>query len=111
MRTVCLSALVCSILAVTPASADWPIFRGNPLQSGVATAMLPDQLEVRWKLQFKDGFDGAAAIVGGVVYAGSYDEHLYAIDLASGKQKWKYKAGPIKAPPSVSDGAVYVGDE
>ena len=28
----------------------------------------------------------------------------------TGKEKWKYKAGPIKAPPSVHDGAVYVGD-
>ena len=35
---------------------------------------------------------------------------LYALDLASGKEKWKYKAVPFKAPASVHDGAVYVGD-
>src|SRR5207249_596475 len=93
------------------AFADWPLFRGNALQSGVAKDNLPGMLQVRWKLQFKEGFDGAAAIVDGVVYAGSFDEHLYALDLASGKEKWKYKAGPFKAPVSVHDGAVYAGDE
>src|SRR5258707_15827992 len=38
------------------------------------------------------------------------DEYLYALDLGKGTKKWKYKAGPIKAPPAVRDGKVYVGD-
>ena len=29
-------------------------------------------------------------------YVGSFDEHLYAIDLLTGKEKWKYKAGPSR---------------
>ena len=33
------------------------------------------------------------------------------LDLATGKEKWKFKMGAIKAPVSVSDGAVYVGDD
>src|SRR5437762_7392959 len=91
--------------------ADWPLFRGDALQTGVAKEPLPDTLEIRWKREFKQGFDGAAAIVSGTVYAGSFDEHLYALDLADGKEKWKYKGGPFKAPPSVHDGAVFIGDE
>src|SRR5438105_2229627 len=92
-------------------AADWPLFRGDALQTGVAKDALPESLAVLWKVQAKDGFDAAAAIAGGVVYAGSQDEYLYALDLVTGKEKWKYKAGPIKAAPSVKDGAVYVGDE
>jgi outer membrane protein assembly factor BamB len=38
------------------------------------------------------------------------DEHLYAVDLATGKAKWKYKAGPFKSAPAVRDGFVYAGD-
>ncbi len=91
--------------------SDWPLVRGNSLQTGVASTSLPDKLEILWKFQAKDAFEGTAAIVDGVVYVGNYDEHLYAIDLKTGQQKWKYKAGPIKAPPSFYKGSVYVGDE
>jgi outer membrane protein assembly factor BamB len=91
--------------------ADWPLFRGNAAQTGVAAEALPDPLEVRWKATLKRGIGSTAAIVDGVVYVGGYDEHLYAFDLASGEQKWKFKGGSFKAAPSVHEGAVYVGDE
>lgn len=108
------SALVSMLglaLGCNLASADWPLFRGNPLQTGVAKEALPDKLEVLWKIKFDDAVEGTAAIVKDTVYVGSYDQHLYALDLQDGKIKWKYKAGAFKAPPSVYEGAVYVGDE
>ncbi|HEY7330608.1 MAG TPA: PQQ-binding-like beta-propeller repeat protein [Gemmataceae bacterium] len=92
------------------AKADWPVFRGNSEQTGVAVVTMPDKLELLWKFSTQDSIEGAAAIAGGVVYIGSYDEYLYALDLASGKEKWKYKAGPIKASPAVRGGKVYVGN-
>jgi outer membrane protein assembly factor BamB len=111
------------LLAVTLSHAralaeDWPLFRGNALQTGVAHPALAGQLEVRWKFKAKDGIEGAAAIVHGIVYVGSLDEHLYALDLATGQLKWTYqtdpakgtKVGPIRASPSVRDGLIYVGD-
>jgi outer membrane protein assembly factor BamB len=106
----------CSVLCVLCVSvfnsfADWPIFRGNALQNGVAATPLPDKLDILWKIQVKDSIESAAAIVGEVVYFGSFDEHLYAVSLKDGSPVWKYKAGPIKAPPSVHKDAVYVGDE
>jgi len=91
-------------------SGDWPLFRGNALQTGVADSKLPDELEILWKYETKDSVEGAAAISDGVVYIGSFDEHLYALDLKSGEKKWDYKTGPIAAPPSVRDKLIYVGD-
>src|SRR5262249_55564659 len=103
---------LCVTAVVAPVGfADWPLFRGNALQSGVVKDALPHPLHVRWKLKFEEGFDGAAAIVNGTVYVASFDQHLYALDLMTKKEKWKYKGGPFKAPVSVRDGAVYVGDE
>ncbi len=78
--------------------------------SDVFALQLPAQLKVRWKFQAKDSIESTAAIIGDTVYVGCTDEHLYAIDLKTGQQKWKYKAGPIKAPVSVRCDCVYVGD-
>jgi outer membrane protein assembly factor BamB len=93
-----------------PAGDDWPVFRGDPEQTGVSAARLPDKLEVQWKFEAGDSIEGTPAVRGGVVYFGSLDEHLYAVDLAKGAPKWKVKAGPIKAPVGVKDGRVYVGN-
>lgn len=91
-------------------TGDWRVFRGNTAQTGVSALALPDKLEVLWKFSTKDSIEGAAAIADGVVYIGSFDEYLYALDLADGKEKWKYKAGPLKASPAVRDGVVCVGN-
>lgn len=93
-----------------PVNRDWPIFRGNALQTGVAGTTLPAKLTQLWTFQTKDSIKSTPAVVDGVVYVGSMDEHLYAIDLAGGKEKWKYKAGPLKAAPAVRNGLVFVGD-
>jgi len=89
---------------------DWPIFRGNPQQTGVATSNLPDRLDILWKFSTKDAIEGTPAIANGVVYIGSFDEHLYAIDLQTGNEKWRYKAGALKTPAAVRDGKVYIGN-
>lgn len=89
---------------------DWPLFRGNAQQTGVSANSLPRELEVRWTFKTKDSVESTAAIVGNMVYVGSNDEHLYALDLSTGKEKWHYKAAPFKAPVSVRKGLIYVGD-
>ena len=89
---------------------DWLIFRGNPQLSGVSSASLPQNLEPLWTFQTGEGFESSAAIAGGVVYATSLDSNLYAIDLSSGKLKWKYRATETKSSPAVSKGVVYFGD-
>ena len=90
----------CAILAATSplALADWPLFRGDALMTGTGSAKLPDKLEVKWEFKAGDAVEGAPAIVGGVAYVASFDKHLYALDLATGKQKWKVKIGATKAP-------------
>lgn len=95
-----------------PRSDSWPVFRGNAACDGVAAGSLPDKLKVVWKKSFKDGaFDATATIVDGTVYVGSFDGNLYALDLADGKEKWKFHTElGFKAAAAVRDGVVYVGD-
>ena len=46
----------------------------------------------------------------GVVYAGSDDMHLYALDAATGEMLWSFETGDvIRSTPTVTGGAVYFG--
>lgn len=92
-------------------AANWPVFRGDALMSGVGHAQLPEQLQERWTFKARDSIEGAPAIVDGVVYVASFDKHVYALDLATGRLKWKSeKLGPFKASPAVQGQRLYVGD-
>ncbi len=105
-----LGSLTLCLFLHNTATADWPIFRGNPLQTGVAAGTLPEKLEVVWTFKTDDAIEGTPAIVNGIVYLGSYDDFLYAIDLKTGKEVWKTKLFAMKAPVSYAQGRVYVGD-
>jgi outer membrane protein assembly factor BamB len=95
---------------LTVRSAGWALFRGNAHQTGVAASGLPQDLQIRWTFKTKDSVESTAAIVGDTVYVASNDKRLYALDLNSGNEKWHYEAAPFKAPVSVRNGFVYVGD-
>ena len=97
----------------TSQAADWPLARGDAQATGVAAETLPDNLEVLWKFKAeKNGaFEATAVIVDGVVYVGSFDGNLYAIDLSTGKKKWAYKTElGFSAAAAVRDGRVIAGD-
>jgi len=97
--------------ASQPSSA-WPMFRGNSQLTGVATSVLPDDLQVRWRFRAGDAVQSSAAIIDGTAYFGSDDGFLYAVGLAAGAAKWKYKAGsPIKSSPCVRGDTVFFGDD
>ncbi len=102
--------LLFPLSAASPDADTWPLFHGDPRQTGVARAKLPGKLDVLWTFKTGDSIENAVAVADGVVYAASMDEHLYAVDLANGKQKWKYKAAPFKAAPALRGGLVYAGD-
>ena len=101
--------LLVAFVGTAPA-ADWPVFRGNPEMTGASAEKLPDQLAERWAFKCRDSVEGAPAIVGGVVYVASMDKHLYALELATGKEKWRTKLGPMKASPAVVGGKVIAAD-
>jgi outer membrane protein assembly factor BamB len=114
MNRLLTAALTVTALAAVVPAADWPVFRGNATQTGVTADPLPDRLVVRWQFSTGGGptasVEGTAAIAGGVAFVGAFDDHFYALDLTTGKEKWKLKTGTIKAPAGVRGGAVYVGN-
>ncbi len=46
----------------------------------------------------------------GTVYFGSGDGHIYAVDAATGTQKWKFRTGDVvHSSPAIADGKLFVG--
>lgn len=57
-----------------------------------------------------DVFLSSPQIAGGVVYFGSSDGNVYALDANTGSQRWKFQTGDVvHASPAIADGRVFVG--
>jgi eukaryotic-like serine/threonine-protein kinase len=65
-----------------------------------------------WKFQTEDEVRSSPVVSQGVVYIGSYDRHLYAIDSRTGRMQWRYATeGGICSTPAVWKNLVMVGSE
>lgn len=65
-----------------------------------------------WSFKTEDEIRGTPTISQGVLYVGSYDNNLYALNAAEGKFQWKYPTdGGIVSRPVVVDGNIYFGSE
>lgn len=78
---------VVSAPAYDPASATF-VF-GSTSYVLYATSELGKQ---RWSVATRDRIKGDPLIADGRVYVGSYDDHLYCIDLKTGRKKWVFPA-------------------
>jgi outer membrane protein assembly factor BamB len=50
-------------------------------------------------------------IVDGLVYFGSYQGGVYAVDAATGAKRWFRITGAVETSPAVADGVLYVGTD
>ncbi len=66
---------------------------------------------LHWQSQkISDFISSAPAVAGGVVFFGSRNDNLYALNADSGTEVWHHKAnGAIFASPQVDNGVVYIG--
>ncbi len=66
--------------------------------------------EVKWSYKTWGSVSSSPAVTNGVVYVGSDDNHLYAVEVDSGQELWSYATGSrVRSSPAVADGVVYVG--
>jgi outer membrane protein assembly factor BamB/tRNA A-37 threonylcarbamoyl transferase component Bud32 len=88
------------------------------------TGMLEDEISVAqatqyfqdqshspiWTFTCEDEIRGTANYMDGVVYIGSYDHNLYALEASNGKFIWKYAAnGGIVSKPAIHENKLYFG--
>lgn len=89
---------------------DVSMFRGGPTHGGVYSGSVPSSVQVKWQFKTDGRIYSSAAIVNGVVYFGSFDGNLYAVDENTGALKWKFETkGPVTSSPAIAAGAVFFG--
>lgn len=106
--------------AATPADS-WTTFRNGPQLLGVALSGLPEKLEQLWEVAAPDGVVSTPLIRDGEVYVGTLSGYLLALDLATGKEQWRYRSIESKdekefapgfaAPIGIAGDKVFAGDE
>ncbi len=66
----------------------------------------------RWVFDCEDEVRGTPTWDDGVLYIGSYDNNLYALEAESGEFLWKYAAkGAVVSKPALVESFVYFGSE
>jgi outer membrane protein assembly factor BamB len=114
IKRVILVLLVVLVMAMpVPAAADdpaagWPIYRGDQALSGRAAGSLPERLRLLWTFQADDQIRSSPVVGQGMVFVGSYDGGVYALDLASGRPVWRFDTGSaVEAPPLLVEDTLF----
>src|SRR5260221_3198402 len=107
MKTSLIATLLLS--AALPGLAQ-TMFRGGPAHGGVYAAEGPRQFHrVKWTFPTRNHVVSPPLMQGNVVYLGSDDANVYAVDARDGRQIWKYTTRRVVfVSPTVSSETVYV---
>jgi outer membrane protein assembly factor BamB len=88
----------------------WPMFHHDLAHSGYSTSTAPATNQTLWTYKTGQWVFSSPAVSGGVVYVGSFDDNVYALNATTGVLVWKYATGgDVESSPAVAGGVVYVG--
>jgi outer membrane protein assembly factor BamB len=81
---------------------DWPAYGHDAQHTFAGGTMITSQsaagLDRAWFFPTGDAVTATPTVVAGTVYVGSWDTRFYAIDLATGQQRWQFQ---LDAQPAV----------
>ena len=84
---------------------------GSPIpgRDGEIVAYAQGSGAVRWRFRLGP-CESSPLVVGGLVYAGDWHGHVYALNARSGEPRWVFSAeGAVKGSPSYAHGKIYIG--
>lgn len=77
-------------------------------QNNAESSFNADSAQVKWKTQTGGRIFSSPIVSDGIVYIGSCDSNLYALDKNNGKIIWQYKtAGEVRSSVAIDGGTVY----
>lgn len=98
-----------------PSLDGTPAFSIDAANTGYAGDIIgpSDDVQAIWSFETDGRVLSSPAVRNGIVYAGSYDGNVYALDGIDGRELWRYDTGDNidLSSPTVFDGVVYIGNE
>jgi len=92
-------------------NGSWSMFRHDAQRSSIGNAG-PSNLTLVWNYTTNGAVMSSPSIVNGILYVGSQDKNVYAIDSGSGNLIWKFQTnGTIESSPAVANGKVFIGSD
>lgn len=111
MKRLIAAAWIAALLPLAAWAADWPMSACNPQRTARTEEEIRGPFELAWVRFFADAYVPHRVepiVAGGVVYVAS-SKGVYAIDAATGSQKWLFATAlPVGHAPSVAGGLVFV---
>jgi len=98
-------------------NTNWAQFRysrkhkgTNPYENVLSPSNV-SQIDQDWSFTTGAPVDSSAAVANGVVYVGSEDSKIYALNASTGAQLWSFTTTGlgVDSSPAVANGVVYVG--
>ncbi|HEV7714054.1 MAG TPA: PQQ-binding-like beta-propeller repeat protein [Steroidobacteraceae bacterium] len=105
------SLLAAALVVVAPAfSAESATFRGDAQRSGLVKGSgVPALSGVKWKFKTRGAVLSSPAVADGIIYFGSSDHFVYAVNAKTGDEVWKTRtSGRVVSSAAVADGRVYI---
>jgi outer membrane protein assembly factor BamB len=86
--------------------------KSKPQPSGSNIRVQPPRAgSLAWTFPTGGMVRSSPAVVDGVVYVGSDDDNVYALNATTGRRLWYYPTGNlVESSPAVANGVVYVGN-
>jgi eukaryotic-like serine/threonine-protein kinase len=95
----------------TPAVADGRVFAGSSDAQFIQSLDHATGREL-WRFKTNGPVWSSPAVAGQIVYCGSNDGNMIALDKTSGTERWRFKTNDkIFSSPVVSDGMIYFGSD
>jgi outer membrane protein assembly factor BamB len=113
---ILLIAVVFAGAVAVPAAAQYDTmqYRYNAAHTGDYSPVagpVPSNGQLKWNYTTEGGVWSSPAVANGVVYVGSVDDNVYAINATTGAKLWNYTTrAAVLSSPAVANGTVYVGD-
>jgi outer membrane protein assembly factor BamB len=89
------------------------VHRANLYREGHFKAEgVPELNGIKWKVQTGAPVHSSPIVVDGIVYVGSDDKKVYALNAETGETVWTFATpGKVQSSGAVDDGILYIGDD
>ena len=109
VSTMAVATALIPVVVMAQTADDTSTFHGDLGRTGAQPGPAPSgDPTLAWRFETQGAVRAAPVVAEGVLYVGSNDGSLYALDAESGEERWRFSTdGPIVGAAAVADGSVY----